>query len=171
MEKVNISFDYNPGSRSVTNIKVTDLVVNTPKIKSTNTSLQLVGGSLKLTEEALQLLNVTTGDRLCVRFNNGAILATPEALGESGGGNLVTKSCTVACKGKVGEELAKYGTTFKYELESTGYLVLTGDLQELPVEVDTEKEQEIKSVIDDSDFTSLLADGKEIDFNFEIQSK
>lgn len=164
---VHITFDYEPESKSVTNIKVTDLVVSKPG-KAKVEVMELVGSSLKIPAFALELLNSKIGDRLCVRFDKqGPILATPDALGETGGGNLVTKSSTLLCKGKVGVELAKYGNTFVYNIDGEGILTLSGRKQ---VEETTQTQEdtnveEIKSEIDSVDFQQSI-EGEEVECDF-----
>lgn len=172
---VNISFDYNPETKSVTHIKVTDLTVSdTPKksavkAKTGGNTIVVNGGSLKLTQDALDQLKVSVGERLCVRFNNGPVVATPAAIGEIDGGNLVTKSLTVACKGKTGETLLSYGKEFNYSLTSEGYLVLTSvDATVVENNSTSPKEEEIKEVIKDEDFTLSIEGGEEIEFDFTI---
>lgn len=174
---MNISFDYNPETKSVTNIKVVDLTVSSAipkkstasKTKASSNTITVTGSSMKLSQDALDQLKVSVGDRLCVRFNNGPIVATPVALGELEGGNLITKSFTVACKGKTGETLLSYGNEFNYELTSEGYLVLTS-IADNTVSVDTtpKEEKEIQSTVRDEDFTLDIKDGQEIEFDFTI---
>lgn len=98
--------------------------MNTTRDK-TQAPIQLNTNSLHLQPEVLTALKAKVGDRLCIRFrNNTPILATATAMGEDNGGNLITKSNTVSCRGKTGETLATFGTEFSYELEDEGYLVL-----------------------------------------------
>jgi hypothetical protein len=91
----------------------------------THPDVTLEGSTIKLSVEAMDKLKVAVGDKLCIRFREVPILACPSAIGEDNGGNLITKSLTVSCRGKVGETLATFGSQFTSELESEGYLVLT----------------------------------------------
>jgi hypothetical protein len=173
---VNISFDYNPETRSVTNMKVTDLAVSSlakkrVKSKVADNVIVVTGGSMKLTQDAMDLLGVSVGDRLCVRFNNGPILATPTSLGETGGGNLITKSLTVTCRGKAAETIATYGSRFTYTCNHVGMLDLKADIATEIAQVAEQealKSVEIKSVLGDSDFALPVKGGEEIDFDFAI---
>lgn len=166
---VHIAFDYEPESKSVTNIKVTDLVVSAPK--GANTIALHNANILQLNQKVVDDLGVKVGDRLCLRFNNGPILATPHALGEDGGGNLITKSFTISCKGKAGVELRKYGNKFDHSLTSEGVVKLVPLEAQQVEEVTTEtpkddtKTKEIHKV-EDTTFSLPPADGQEVSFEF-----
>lgn len=126
-----------------------------------NRYIRITGSTLYLTEEAVQLLGVSIGDRLCVRFNGNPIVATPAAVGEPNGGNLLTKRLGVSCRGATSKAVKAFGEQFEYELESEGYLVLTKAPDELKAEIRRESK----------DGTIELADSKEIDFEFVLKDK
>ena len=129
---IQISFNYNPETNEVSDVTATGAVVKEkaaakPRAKKTKAptgKIILNGQSLKLEQEVLNLLKVEVGDRLCVRFDKQPVLVTPEVANEPNGGNLITKSLTLSVRGKTGEQIAKFGTEFDYDLSREGYLGL-----------------------------------------------
>lgn len=122
-----VSFEFNPETRKVSNVEITDDTNNTNKraVKKILSSTALLNGSsLKLNQEILDNLKVKIGDRLCLRFDPRPKLVRPDVLNEKGGGYLITKSMTIACKGIVGQTLSYFGKEFTYQLISDGYLSL-----------------------------------------------
>lgn len=115
----------------------------------TTPDVTLLGNTIQLSKHCLEKLNVAAGDKLCIRFKDVPVIATPTAIGEDNGGNLITKSLTVSCRGKVGETLATFGSQFISELESEGYLVLKAFTAEIAEEIQSNKQDptELHSVI------------------------
>lgn len=172
-----ISFEFDPKTKKVSNVTVEGVseevkpkatrakklptVIENPKITLNNTSL-------KLNQEVLDKLGVKVGDRLLVNFTKEQpVLVTPEQAGLEKGGNLITKSLTVSCKGKTSEMLAAFGSEFDYKLDGEGFLLLTN------AEVEAHKaEMEAKEMhldlLDETDFTTTVEDGVEIDFSIEL---
>lgn len=169
-----VSFDFNPKTNEVTNLTCINEEITVAATKRSPSkqvkekeshSLVLKGSSLKLTQHMLDTLGVKVGDRVLVNFKDGLpYIVTTEAANLPKGGNLITKSMTVSCKGKASEMLAKFGNEFDYTLESEGYLKLHND--NTPKKVESTEMHPI--ILDQTDFTSTLEDGEEIDFNFEI---
>lgn len=127
----------------------------------------LLGNIIQLSKHCLEQLNVAAGDKLCIRFKDVPVIATPTAIGEDNGGNLITKSLTVSCRGKVGETLATFGSQFISELESEGYLVLKA----FTAEIAEDKLEEV--VTDPQDPTELFTHifGEEVVFNYFKDNK
>lgn len=166
---ITVTFNYDPDTNIVSNVTATGgtaakAVVPPTKAKPKNksTKITLNGSSLQLTQEACDLLKIAVGDRLCVRFAPGPVLVRPEIAKEPRGGNLITKSLTVSVKGKTGDELAKYGTEFEYNLKSDGYLIL-GDATTV---ADDQEDKPVEE-INDEDFLQSV-EGEEVDFTFDI---
>lgn len=146
-----ISFDFDEVTKKISNLNVEDsslLKKGKPIKQNKGNKLVLKGSSLKLTDDMMSLLKVTNGDRLCIRFNPDPVILTPDTANEPSGGNLITKSSTISCKGTTGELLAERGNEFYYSLKSEGYLVL------LDKEPEEGKNTDVKATnLDDSDFS------------------
>ena len=156
-----VSFDFDPITKKVTNVECVEntptKVIKSVKVKKQNNKVILVGNSLKLNQEVLDLLKVTVGDRICVNFTN-----TSPVLVSDGGcmGNLITKSKTVSVKGPTGTKLASYGTEFFYTLDGEGFLFLnTNEIVDKQIK---------KSELDNQVFTSSVPDAVEVDFTIEL---
>ena len=167
---INISFDFDPETHKVTNVKVdgASKAPSTSKAKAKKATIHLItlsGTSLKLNSTVVESLGVEAGDRLCVRFDKQkVILARPDVLGEDGGGNLITKGLTLSCRGKVGELIAQIGSEFEYTLDSDGYMILHSLTE--PATSDIVEQKEIDE-LDIQDFAPNL-DGEEVSFNYTI---
>ena len=86
------------------------------KGESSKPQLILEDNKYCLNTAAVELLNVTSDDKLDIKYEKCGNLMQPiigkdEAFGTKGG-NKVTKSNTVACRGAKNQELHKYGNTF-----------------------------------------------------------
>ena len=142
---INISFDFDPVSYSVSNILVTEKgtsgldkiveqmkeVIPSPTKSTTKTTgrkkkeknediIKLEDNKLVLTQKLIDLLEAEPGDRLCIRFKdfNGEyfpIIAKSEVFADPEAGNKLTKSLTVSYRGKQREELVIYGEEFTFE--------------------------------------------------------
>lgn len=171
---INVSFDFNPETNEVSNVKVVGGSIakvkapTKPKAKNTKVESDYIrfnGSSLKLGNAILEQLGSSVGERLCVRFKESkVIVARPDVLGEDGGGNLVSAGMTVACRGKVGTMISELGTEFSWVLEGDGYMVLTSTF--MPSNEDPIEEK--INQLDTTHFTSDLKDGEEVDFIFNI---
>lgn len=88
-------------------------------IKDTDTEpkLTLESNKYHLNGAAVELMNLSPDDKLDIKYDDGKegkfpVIGTDEAFGTKGG-NKLTKSNTVACRGSKNEELSKYGSEFK----------------------------------------------------------
>ena len=138
---INISFDFDPTSYEVTNIKVTskdrsglDKVISqmqevapNPKPKTTRKKkeknediIKLEDNKIILTQKLLDIIKAEPGDRISIQYKefNGVynpIIAKSEVFADPEAGNKLTKSMTVSYRGKQREELAIYGEEFTFE--------------------------------------------------------
>lgn len=105
-------------------------------ISSSEPSVVLEENKLIFNEAAIAILNASPEDRLVIQYNpdNGKIrpiIAKEETLGIKGG-NKLSKSNTVACRGKAHDKLAEYGTVFTLSEKDTGIFYLNGDTEPKP---------------------------------------
>lgn len=123
--------------------KLIDRSVNKPvKAIKTTVSVQdddkepklyLEDNKCKLNSKAVSLMGISSGDKLDIKYDEGKngsipIIGTDEAFGTKGG-NKLTKSNTIACRGSKNEELSKYGKEFVLAAHPTkaGLFVLTSE--------------------------------------------
>lgn len=149
--KFELTFDTNDGSFSVVNMETGEIQeITTPKTKkNTSTKKPKDDGdptpkivlddnkySLNSAAAAL-LLNEGDENRLEIKFTKNGNIKVP-TITNSNGGNKVTKSNTVSCRGKAHEALSEYGTVFTltpYPGKS-GVYIMTGDNAIQPLEGD-----------------------------------
>lgn len=103
------------------------------KEESSTPELILEDNKYCLNTAAVELMGLTSDDKLDIKYEKNGnvmvpVIGTDEAFGTKGG-NKLTKSNTVACRGSKNEELSKYGTVFSITPHATkdGLFVLTGD--------------------------------------------
>ena len=121
----NITVNTETGEFSVTNtdtgeIKTNKIPKSTSKKELANTGepeLVLLDNKCMLTQSAIELLGVSPGDQIDIKYEKQGNLLVP-VIGSNTNfgtksGNKLSKSNTVSCRGKVNEELSKYGTKFK----------------------------------------------------------
>lgn len=135
------------------------------KLKSESTSpiLTLEENKCILTQTAVDLMNIKVDDKIDIKYEKidkkiVPIIGTDEAF-QSKGGNRLTKSNTIACRGSKNTELAKYGSEFNIiphpSKENLFILKPTNEIEE----------QEVEDI--DIDLQDLIDnDVKEIDSNF-----
>ncbi|MGN0966373.1 MAG: hypothetical protein ACI4OP_02090 [Candidatus Coprovivens sp.] len=141
-----------------------------PKIKeddSTEPILTLESSKFSLNSSAIKLMNLSTGDKIDIKYEDGKdgkfpVIGVDEAFGTKGG-NKLTGSNTVAFRGNKNTELAKYGTEFKitphpnksglFILSSGNPPVLNGDEN-----VNTEDfDLDLDNIEEDTDITEIDA--------------
>lgn len=103
------------------------------KEESSTPQLILEDNKYCLNTAAVELMGLTSDDKLDIKYEkNGKtmipVIGTDEAFGTKGG-NKLTKSNTVACRGSKNEELSKYGRVFGIipHASKKGLYILTGD--------------------------------------------
>lgn len=124
----------------------------TKKEESTTPQLILEGNKYCLNSAAIELMRVTPDDKIDIKYEKRGkimvpVIGTDEVFGTKGG-NKLTKSNTVACRGSKNEELSKYGHVFEIKPHDSkdGLFILTGDSTP---EVSSSKDENI--AIDKSD--------------------
>lgn len=95
--------------------------------------LYLEDNKCRLNSKAVSLMGISPGDKLDIKYDDGKngsvpIIGTDEAFGTKGG-NELTKSNTIACRGSKNEELSKYGKEFVLAVHPSkaGLFVLTSE--------------------------------------------
>ena len=138
--------------------------------------LYLEDNKCRLNSKAISLMGISPGDKLDIKYDDGKngsvpIIGTDEAFGTKGG-NKLTKSNTIACRGSKNEELSKYGKEFvRAERPSkAGLFVLTSEevavdqlVGDDNINIDTPEgiDLDLEGLVDDKD-----ANVSSIDTNF-----
>lgn len=138
--------------------------------------LYLEDNKCRLNSKAISLMGISPGDKLDIKYDNGKngsvpIIGTDEAFGTKGG-NKLTKSNTIACRGSKNEELSKYGREFVLATHPSkaGLFVLTSEevavdqlVGDDNVNIDTPEgiDLNLEGLVDDKD-----ANVSSIDTNF-----
>lgn len=138
--------------------------------------LYLEDNKCKLNSKAVSLMGISPGDKLDIKYDEGKngsipIIGTDEAFGTKGG-NKLTKSNTIACRGSKNEELSKYGKEFVLAVHPSkaGLFILTSEevavdqlVGDDNVNIDTPEgiDLDLEGLVDDKD-----ANISSIDTNF-----
>lgn len=138
--------------------------------------LYLEDNKCRLNSKAVSLMGISPGDKLDIKYDDGKngsvpIIGTDEAFGTKGG-NKLTKSNTIACRGSKNEELSKYGKEFVLAVHPSkaGLFVLTSEevavdqlVGDDNVNIDTPEgiDLDLEGLVDDKD-----ANVSSIDTNF-----
>ena len=138
--------------------------------------LYLEDNKCRLNSKAISLMGISPGDKLDIKYDDGKngsvpIIGTDEAFGTKGG-NKLTKSNTIACRGSKNEELSKYGKEFVLATHPSkaGLFVLTSEevavdqlVGDDNVNIDTPEgiDLNLEGLVDDED-----ANVSSIDTNF-----
>ena len=138
--------------------------------------LYLEDNKCRLNSKAISLMGISPGDKLDIKYDDGKngsvpIIGTDEAFGTKGG-NKLTKSNTIACRGSKNEELSKYGKEFVLAVHPSkvGLFVLTSEevavdqlVGDDNINIDTPEgiDLDLEGLVDDKD-----ANVSSIDTNF-----
>ena len=138
--------------------------------------LYLEDNKCRLNSKAISLMGISPGDKLDIKYDEGKngsvpVIGTDEAFGTKGG-NKLTKSNTIACRGSKNEELSKYGKEFVLATHPSkaGLFVLTSEevavdqlVGDDNVNIDTPEgiDLNLEGLVDDKD-----ANVSSIDTNF-----
>lgn len=176
--KFELTIDTESGDFSVINIETGEIKSVTfkeakkvtkkvKKEESSSPKLVLEDNKYCLNSAAVELMGVTPDNKLDIKYEkNGStmvpVIGTDEAFGTKGG-NKLTKSNTVACRGSKNEELSKYGRVFSLTPHTTkeGLFVLTGDTTPAVTPVGDENisiSESDENLPLDVDFSSLIDD-------------
>ena len=128
---------------------------------SSKATLTLEENKYRLNQAAIDLMGVEPDCKIDIKYekrgkNTVPVIGSDEAFGTKGG-NKLTKSLTVACRGSRNEELSKYGNVFTIIPHETKEGLFILDNGNLPKE---EEEEDI-----DIDLSIIDADVEEIDSN------
>lgn len=165
--------------------KLIDRSVNKPVKATANEAVQdddkepklyLEDNKCRLNSKAVSLMGISPGDKLDIKYDDGKngsvpVIGTDEAFGTKGG-NKLTKSNTIACRGSKNEELSKYGKEFVLAIHPSkvGLFVLTSEevavdqlVGDDNVNIDTPEgiDLNLEGLVDDKD-----ANVSSIDTNF-----
>ena len=138
--------------------------------------LYLEDNKCRLNSKAISLMGISPGDKLDIKYDEGKngsvpVIGTDEAFGTKGG-NKLTKSNTIACRGSKNEELSKYGKEFVLAVHPSkaGLFVLTSEevavdqlVGDDNINIDTPEgiDLDLEGLVDDKD-----ANVSSIDTNF-----
>ena len=168
--KMEIIFDYNPETNEYTAISKQIIEEGASLVKtkksavkqkddgSTEPILTLEDNKFVLNNKAVEALGVVWEDRITIKYHKQGDklipkIAKDDILGTKGG-NKLTKSNSVSCRGKANEILSQHGSTFKLiPTEIEGIFILDGG-----VEVDAplrSKEDEKIKVLEGQDNEDL----------------
>jgi hypothetical protein len=153
---------------SKNNIEVTEVKKKTTKskkVESTDPTLVLEENKYCINQAAYDLMQLSPDARLDVKYEkNGKnicpVIGTDEHFGTKGG-NKITKSLTVACRGSKHDELAKYGTEFAivphptregiFSLVSKDNVIESDSLEEIEEQTNEDIDVDLQDLIDDKD--------------------
>ena len=144
-----------------TNFEVSEKKTAKKKVVEDNSSPQLTleDNKYRLNTAAIELMGVSAESKIDIKYEKQGksmipVIGTDEAFGTRGG-NKLTKSNTVACRGSKHEELVKYGNVFQIipHDSKAGLFILKGDAQ-----IDTLDGDENVSIDEEIDISQLIDD-------------
>ena len=152
-----------------------------PKDDNPTPTISLEDNKYTLNNAAVELMGVQPDDRIDVKFEKNGKLIIPvigtNEVFKTKGGNRLTKSFTVSCRGKLNEELSKYGDSFTLEPHPStpGLFLLLGNKDYTPstsgdenINIE-EKDEDLPTDLGIDDLTEEDSENKEItDFDFSL---
>ena len=144
-----------------TNFEVSEKKTAKKKVVEDNSSPQLTleDNKYRLNTAAIELMGVSAESKIDIKYEKQGksmipVIGTDEAFGTRGG-NRLSKSNTVACRGSKHEELVKYGNIFQIipHDSKAGLFILKGDAQ-----IDTLDGDENVSIDEEIDISQLIDD-------------
>lgn len=144
-----------------TNFEVSEKKTAKKKVVEDNSSPQLTleDNKYRLNTAAIELMGVSAESKIDIKYEKQGksmipVIGSDEAFGTRGG-NRLTKSNTVACRGSKHEELVKYGNIFQIipHDSKAGLFILKGDAQ-----IDTLDGDENVSIDEEIDISQLIDD-------------
>ena len=142
-----------------TNFEVSEKKTAKKKVVEDNSSPQLTleDNKYRLNTAAIELMGVSAESKIDIKYEKQGktmipVIGTDEAFGTRGG-NRLTKSNTVACRGSKHEELIKYGNIFQIipHDSKAGLFILKGDAQ-----IDTLDGDDNVSIDEEIDISQLI---------------
>lgn len=143
------------------NFEVSEKKTAKKKVSEDNSSPQLTleDNKYRLNTAAIELMGVSAESKIDIKYEKQGksmipVIGTDEAFGTRGG-NRLSKSNTVACRGSKHEELVKYGNVFQIipHDSKAGLFILKGDAQ-----IDTLDGDENVSIDEEIDISQLIDD-------------
>lgn len=140
--KMLIIFDYDPETNEYTPISQ-EVIEEGKKLGktskaaikddgSTEAQVILEDNKIVLNSKAVELLGAKWEDRISVRYEKQGDRLVPvigkDEMFNCSSGNKLTKSKTIACRGKANNELSKHGNTFKMVSIREGIFMLDGGI-------------------------------------------
>lgn len=111
-----IQFNFDPETSEITNLRVTEV----GKIPE-NPIITVESNKLVLSNDAVALLDAVPNDRIAINYYTVSpeetfpVIGKAELFTDANGGNRLTKSNTVSCRGAQRDILLEYGKFFKLE--------------------------------------------------------
>lgn len=111
-----IQFNFDPETSEVTNLRVTE-VGKSPE----NPIVTVDNNKITLSKDAALLMDVVPNDRITINYYTVSpeetfpVIGKSELFTDANGGNRLTKSNTVSCRGSQRDILLEYGKLFKLE--------------------------------------------------------
>lgn len=141
-----------------------------------NPILTLEENKYVLTTGAVELLGVEAGDKIDIKFQKVGkqtipVIGSDEVFGTKGG-NKLTKTNTVSCRGKANDELSAFGTEFTLEEHPNkkGLFILRGEntpkVTPEPAPEPEEEDEDLSVDLDDNEEEESV-EISEDDFNFD----
>lgn len=157
---LNIKLEYNPENETVKVKSCTVEKTEPTKVYETNDpQITLDASKYTLNPAAAEMLGVVAGDRIDIKYQvidgiEYPVIGTEESFG-SGGGNKLTKSLTVAYRGKNNDRLLKFGDVFTVTpmKDLNGLFVLIGNAEKpaIPDEIEVNEDNNNHEDLTDSD--------------------
>lgn len=166
---VTVTFDYDPATEEVLNVKcnVEGEVKKARKTTKKNEVVVLEDKDLMVLEETrlvfnnriLDTIGVTAGDRIDIKYEKEGKLLFPVILQDEKG-NKLTQSNTVAYRGKKNEVLKEFGSEFTIEEYKEGIWKLVPTDDSKPVEtveeaIEIAEEVEPVLIVDEDETTDI----------------
>ena len=145
-------------------------------VENPNPILTLEENKYCLTTGAVDLLGVEPGDKIDIKFQKIGkqtipVIGSDEVFGTKGG-NKLTKTNTVSCRGKANEELSAFGTEFELEAHpnKAGLFILRGEntpnvTPKKEATPEPEDDLDIEDVVNDEEDDTLEISDE--DFNWD----
>lgn len=180
MKQVIVTFDFDPETDTVTNVKcsvdgsVTKKKTTKSKSKTSIESdiIEIIreDNKLVLSSKAAELLQVSPDDRIIIEYAKDKskkpipIIGSDFAFDKEGQGNKLTKSLTVAYRGNANKILSEFGTTFSLEEYKEGLFRLIDS----SVIVENDTDINLDEVIKNNEADLIVEDTEEIEIDEKL---
>ena len=147
-----------------------------------NPILTLEDNKYILTTGAVELLGVEAGDKIDIKFQKVGkqtipVIGADEVFGTKGG-NKLTKTNTVSCRGKANDELSAFGTEFTLEAHPNkeGLFILRGEntpavtpaVEKKPEPEDEDEIDDVEDDLENEEEDDLEISDDDFDFGDEL---